>query len=259
MQTAGPQLGMNSAVWREGRFADEYDSDVLTPPEVVVLDRHADAHAGRVLELGCGAGRVTGHLVATGAEVVGIDLAPRMVMRCRERHPEAVVRWGDISLPESLPDGPFDVVVGAANVLDCLEIEGRDRALERCRAVLRDGGTLWFSTHNLAAASRIASPLWPPAGTRREAALRIVRIPRRLRNRRRLRDHIRHAGDHAVLNDVAHDFALLHLYVERRAQERRLAALGLPAVECLDDDGRILPPGETAPWSSHLHFICHAA
>jgi SAM-dependent methyltransferase len=43
------------------------------------------AERPRVLELGCGTGRVLIPLVGAGAEVTGLDLSPHMLARCREK------------------------------------------------------------------------------------------------------------------------------------------------------------------------------
>lgn len=42
---------------------------------------------GPVVDVGCGPGRITGHLAAVGLDVSGIDLSPGMVAEARRRHP----------------------------------------------------------------------------------------------------------------------------------------------------------------------------
>lgn len=42
----------------------------------------------RVLDAGCGAGRMTKHLADLGCEVEGLDLSPGMVKQARRHHPE---------------------------------------------------------------------------------------------------------------------------------------------------------------------------
>lgn len=49
---------------------------------------------GRVLDFGCGDGRVTGHLVGEFAEVWGADASPSMLRRMNERCPDVrTVEW----------------------------------------------------------------------------------------------------------------------------------------------------------------------
>ena len=40
---------------------------------------------GKVLELGCGTGRVLIPAAAEGVDIVGLDLSPHMLARCREK------------------------------------------------------------------------------------------------------------------------------------------------------------------------------
>lgn len=53
------------------------------------LDAFAEdvAGLGPVLDVGCGPGHVTAHLVARGLDVRGVDLSPRMVEHARRRYP----------------------------------------------------------------------------------------------------------------------------------------------------------------------------
>ncbi|MGA5824333.1 class I SAM-dependent DNA methyltransferase [Kitasatospora sp. NPDC094028] len=56
----------------------------------------AERPDGKVAELGCGSGRVTGHLHALGLDVSGVDLSPRMVELARRDHPEVPFRVGSL-------------------------------------------------------------------------------------------------------------------------------------------------------------------
>jgi SAM-dependent methyltransferase len=105
----------------------------------------ADVHAGmRVLDLGCGSGDLTLHLVDTGADVVALDLAPAMVEVARER----VAHFGSgtatfVTAPaedSSLPDAQFDVVLGRY-VLHHLDL---DLAAAEIARLLRPGGRAVF-------------------------------------------------------------------------------------------------------------------
>ncbi|RKT17601.1 methyltransferase family protein [Streptomyces sp. 1114.5] len=85
------------------RFRDAMDS---MPTDRAMLALFADLVRAerpdaRTAELGCGPGRVTGHLHRLGLDVCGIDLSPRMVELAREDHPEVPFSVG------SLFDLPF--------------------------------------------------------------------------------------------------------------------------------------------------------
>src|SRR5579875_2423465 len=95
---SGAWAGMawNVERWRALRQVERFAHRRLAPVEVVILARYREALSGRVLELGCGAGRIIGYLLALGGEVHGIDISPRMVERCRRAYPGANVREGDL-------------------------------------------------------------------------------------------------------------------------------------------------------------------
>ncbi|MCY4030420.1 MAG: methyltransferase domain-containing protein [Acidobacteria bacterium] len=96
---------------------------------------------GLVLELGCGSGALTRHLVAAGHRVVATDASPAMVALAREAVPgaEAVRRL-------TLPDDPLpaaDAVVSVGHVLSYLpDVPSVARALRAVAAAVRPGGVV---------------------------------------------------------------------------------------------------------------------
>ncbi|HWG98894.1 MAG TPA: class I SAM-dependent methyltransferase [Pilimelia sp.] len=101
------------------------------------------ARRSRILDAGCGAGRVGAFLAAAGHEVVGVDLDPVLVEAARRDCPGA--RWlvGDLAeldLPaRGIAEG-FDAVVCAGNVATFLAPATRREVLRRLGAHLREGG-----------------------------------------------------------------------------------------------------------------------
>ena len=68
---------------------------------------------GKVLDIGCGAGRVLIHLQNLGHEVVGIDLAPGAVEACKKRGVKNVYHMSAADL--SFADGEFDTIIMFGN------------------------------------------------------------------------------------------------------------------------------------------------
>ncbi len=269
------QVRVNAELWEAGEHVDVYASRSLAPVEVLILVRYREALSGRVIEVGCGAGRVLGYLAQIGREVYGVDLSPAMVDYCRRVYPQADVRTGDVgdvgALAEVVP-GPFDVIFAANNLLDVFDDAQRQRVLADFRGLLTPDGLLIFSSHNLSELDRGAASSDAGAGRRRAGALlsklmqkppadvarAAARMPRRVRNRRRLAPLQLRAGDHAIVNDETFDYGLLHYYIRRDDQERQLADAGYRLVECLDPEGRVVQAGDAGrgPW---LHYIARPA
>lgn len=101
--------------------------------------RLVDAMVGRgsrILDAGCGPGRVGAELARLGHDVVGVDVDPVLIAAAAEDHPGP--RWivqdlaeldlGDHGIPE-----PFDAIVCAGNVMTFLAPSTRAEVLRRLR------------------------------------------------------------------------------------------------------------------------------
>jgi SAM-dependent methyltransferase len=249
------QAQATAATWDRGDQLDVYANRELRPAEVMLLIKYREALGGRVLELGCGAGRLTGYLVALGGAVEGIDVSAKMVEYCRRTYPGGKFSVGDLRNLSVWDPGSFDVVVAPFNVLDVVSDEQRQRALDQIRTMLEPGGLLIMSSHNRAYAPQIGGA----ARTRRRnpiaLAAKLPRVPQRIRNRRRLRRYETQRPEYAILNDSENDYSVLHYYTSRDAQERQFDAHGFELVECIDLDGRAVPQGGDAPRYPELHYV----
>ncbi|MEU4159712.1 class I SAM-dependent methyltransferase [Actinoplanes sp. NPDC026670] len=105
--------------------------------EARLIDAMAPRGA-RILDAGCGTGRVGGHLAAAGHQVTGVDLDPELITEARSQHPGAAWQVGDLSELD-LP-GRFDVIVCAGNVMAFAGPSTRGEILRRFRAHLAEGG-----------------------------------------------------------------------------------------------------------------------
>ncbi len=243
-------------MWRNKNFVRHYASRTLRPAEVILLVRHAGAFSGRVLELGIGAGRVTGYLVELAAAVHGIDVSPAMVDYCRSTYPTGTFTVADLRDMSGFESEHFDAVLGANNVLDVLGDEERVRVLRDLRRILKPGGVLAMSAHNRAHIPYLRKPT-DLRGARNllRAAGKLALIPLRVRNRRRLLPFERSEADYALVNDDAHDYTLLHYYISRDSQVRQLDQQGFQPLECLDAEGRLVDVGQEASESAELHYV----
>ena len=119
--------------------------------ERVLIERHFTQHQ-RILELGCGGGRVALGLLQSGySDVVATDFSPIMVSLARAvlaDHDEAwekIVEQQDATAL-TYPDASFDRVVFAFNGLMCLPSRAhRLAALRSIHRVLKPDGILLFT------------------------------------------------------------------------------------------------------------------
>jgi SAM-dependent methyltransferase len=249
----------NRAVWAQGRFIKEYATRQLRPVEVLLLIRYRDDLSGRVLELGCGAGRITGYLVQIAQEAYGLDLSPRMVAECRRRYPTGTFLESDLRDLSTFESGSLDAVVAGYNVLDVLDDAERHGALREVARVLRTGGLLIMSSHNRGYLPEVRRPTQLRTSDPLRFAVDLIRAPRAVVRHRRLVALERYERDYAIVSDGAHRYSLVHYFITPEAQFRQLEQEGFQPLSCSDLDGRTLEPGETAPSTSELHYVARRA
>jgi ubiquinone/menaquinone biosynthesis C-methylase UbiE len=123
----------------------------LWASEKVLLERHFSKDQ-RILELGCGGGRVALGLLQSGyANVMATDFSPIMVSLARAVLADHDENWEKIVEPQdatalTYPDASFDRAIFAFNGLMCLP--SRDHRLSALRSihrVLKPGGILLFT------------------------------------------------------------------------------------------------------------------
>jgi SAM-dependent methyltransferase len=97
----------------------------------------------RILDAGCGPGRVGAFLAEAGHEVVGVDIDPELIAAAEQDHPGP--RWlvddlATFDLPARGVDADFDAIVCAGNVMPFLAPSTRGQVLARLRAHLAETG-----------------------------------------------------------------------------------------------------------------------
>jgi SAM-dependent methyltransferase len=134
----------NHSTWYVERFRSMAAAGKDLAGEARLIDAMVPRRA-RVLDAGCGPGRVGGHLHALGHEVVGVDLDPVLIAAAEEDHPGP--RWivGDLAeldLPASGIAEGFDAIVAAGNVLTFVAPSARREVLRQLGRHLREDGRL---------------------------------------------------------------------------------------------------------------------
>jgi SAM-dependent methyltransferase len=105
---------------------------------------HRYAPRGRLLDLGCGNGRLVAAALEAGDDAFGVDVSPVMIRKALRRVPPERVMCGRLADVEG-PAGSFDAVVAVSY----LEHEPRPAEVaRRVHALLRPGGMTFFKVPN---------------------------------------------------------------------------------------------------------------
>ena len=142
--------------WREADVArgDDYDArwqelldaGLNVHGEADLAEFLLDGTDGRrVLDAGCGTGRVAIELARRGVSVIGVDADPQMLQTAREKAPE--LPWAQVDLADradldTAAPGVFDLVLLAGNVMIFLESGTEGRVLANLADRLAPGGLL---------------------------------------------------------------------------------------------------------------------
>lgn len=122
-----------------------FHADAVAPGILRLLE---PMRGGQVVEIGCGSGLLTKHLVDAGHRVLATDASPAMIELARHYVPQA--RIEQLRLPDDpVPDA--DAIVSVGHPLSYLDDEEQlDRALVAIANALRPDGVLAFDICDLA-------------------------------------------------------------------------------------------------------------
>ncbi|NLV80074.1 MAG: class I SAM-dependent methyltransferase [Rhodococcus sp.] len=119
------------STWYVQRFRAmaEQGDDIVGEARLIdaMLDRES-----RVLDAGCGPGRVGAHLHEAGHTVVGVDVDPVLIAAAEQDHPGPTWLIGDLAeldLPARGVPADFDAIVCAGNVVTFLAPQTRRAVL----------------------------------------------------------------------------------------------------------------------------------
>ncbi|MEV4625095.1 class I SAM-dependent methyltransferase [Micromonospora sp. NPDC049523] len=101
------------------------------------------APGARILDAGCGTGRVAAALSVRGHRVVGVDADPLLIEAARNDHPGLTLLIADLAeldLPAAGQPDPFDAVVVAGNVMPYVAPGTEAAVLTRLAAHVRPDG-----------------------------------------------------------------------------------------------------------------------
>ena len=145
----GMHTATHQAEFREARLVEVYDAqNTWGPDDDYFLARATEGPGPRVLDLGCGTGRLTVALAAAGHHVTGIDPADASLDAARRRPGAEAVTWVHGTSADA-PAGAFDVALMTSHVAQFFVADDEwAGVLADLRAALVPGGILVFDTRD---------------------------------------------------------------------------------------------------------------
>lgn len=228
----------------------------LEPGEVAALLKYQPAinqHA--VLDIGVGTGRTTPYLIQLAASYLAIDYSPVMVECFKCKFPNVPIRQADMRDLSFLPSESIDFVMASCNVLDVVSHEHRLMVLHEMRRVIRSHGVLLFSSHNRSFLPAFRGPRLRTSRNPFTQARYLLEFFRQQFNHFSTGKLRRIEPDYALLDDVGHDYRLLHYYIDRATQLRQLARSGFDVLDVYTFSGRLLTANDQAADSPILYYV----
>lgn len=244
----------NRNVWERPQVVDFYQVLDLRPkPEEAIFERLKPWLAGkRILDIGVGGGRTTRRLLQLSADYTGIDYSASFVERAQRRFPGVRILRCDARDLTPFEDASFDFVMFSLNGIDYVGHEDRLQILREVCRVLRRSGYFSFSSHNRDHAQFKRMPWQEGAALSWNHLKTCVRAALFLPRHWRMRKHDVHRPDYSIINDIAHDFALMTYYIPVAKQIEQLGRHGFGEIEAYDLEGRQISGDRADPWVFYL-------
>jgi SAM-dependent methyltransferase len=254
------QEDVNRKVYNAEGVYRSYLSNVLTPPEIVLLLKYQPHICGRdVLEIGVGAGRTARYLAPLARHYTAVDYSPVMVRYMKQAMPDLNVQEANFRNLDLFSGMSFDFLLATDNVIDALPHEERLSALRESNRVLRPGGLLAFSSHNISFRSAFSGPRLKWSRNPLDLAANSVHYVWGIWNHLRVAPLRRKHSDYALLNDEGHHYACLHYYAARDTVGQQLEAANFRLLEVLTVTGQALDELADDSYSPSLLYVASRA
>lgn len=152
--------GVDRGLWdylHAEEMVEQYEGQIGASPlaqvDIAFCRRHF-CRPGRLLDLGCGTGRLCRQFAAQGYDCWGVDLSPAMLRKAKELAPPALaerLHWlqANLAEPLPLPNASYDYAACLFSTLGMVRgMQHRDAVIANIRRLLRPGGVCVVHAHH---------------------------------------------------------------------------------------------------------------
>jgi len=247
---------MNKKKYESKSVVSSYINMRLQNPEVMIIVKYRAFISGKhVLDIGCGSGRTTAILKNLSSGYLGLDYSLEMIESCRKRFKGVHFIHGDVRSMSEFKDEEFDCVMFSFNGLDSISHDDRIKGLREIRRVLKQDGLFVFSSHNRNHRYAISCPKMEFSRTPCKLAENFIKFLKSTRNRLRNKNHQVFNKQYAIINDIAHNYAMLTYYINKAHQVSQLKAMGFETIEMYDTLGNVLNLDSDDKDSAWIYYV----
>jgi len=247
---------MNKKKYESKSVVSSYINMRLQNPEVMILVKYREAIAGKhVLDIGCGSGRTTAILKNLSNGYVGLDYSLEMVESCRKRFANVRFLHGDVREMNEFKDEEFDYIIFSFNGLDSINHEDRLKGLREIYLVLKQDCLCVFSSHNRNHRYAISRPEMEFSTMPCKQAGNFIKYLKSTCNRLRNKNYQVFEEQYAIINDVAHNYAMLTYYIDKINQLKQLENMGFETIEMYDTLGNTLDINSDDADSAWIYYV----
>jgi ubiquinone/menaquinone biosynthesis C-methylase UbiE len=247
---------MNKKKYESKSVVSSYINMRLQNPEVMILVKYRESIAGKhVLDVGCGSGRTTAILKNLSNGYVGLDYSLDMIESCRKRFEGVRFLHGDVRGMNEFKDEEFDYVMFSFNGLDSINHEDRLKGLREIYRVLKQDCLFVFSSHNRNHRYAISRPEIEFSMMPCRQAGNFIKYLKSTCNRLRNKNYQVFEEQYAIINDVAHNYAMLTYYIDKVNQLKQLEDMGFETIEMYDTLGNTLDINSDDADSAWIYYV----
>ena len=247
---------MNKKKYESKSVVSSYVNMRLQNPEVMIIVKYREFISEKhVLDIGCGSGRTTAILKNLSSGYVGLDYSLEMIESCRKRFKGVHFIHGDVRSMSEFKDEEFDCVMFSFNGLDSISHDDRIKGLREIRRVLKQDGLFVFSSHNRNHRYAISRPKMKFSRTPCKLAEDFIKLLKSMSNRLRNKNHQVFNEQYAIINDIAHNYAMLTYYINKAHQVSQLKAMSFETIEMYDTLGNVLNLDSDDKDSAWIYYV----